>query len=106
MKDRQVEIEDYSLVNMLNQVEKEQAAKARRAQRAQHLDVREKVLMGKKSAIAYYDSSEPPHLMSTADLLRTHYSPNPPARKRAINAELERRNVYDPEGLAMRWGII
>lgn len=49
-----------------------------------------------------------PHLMSTADLLRERYSGVSayPGRVADILSELERRNVHDPEGLAIRWNII
>ena len=49
-----------------------------------------------------------PHLMSTADLLRERYSGVVayPGRTAEILSELERRKVFDPEGLAIKWHIL
>lgn len=49
-----------------------------------------------------------PHMMSTADLLRERYSGVVayPGRTAEILSELERRKVFDPEGLAIKWHIL
>lgn len=53
-------------------------------------------------------SARRPHLMSTADLLRERYSGVVayPGRTAEILSELERRKVFDPEGLAIKWHIL
>lgn len=49
-----------------------------------------------------------PHLMSTADILRERYSGVEmyPGRMAELLSELDRRKVFDPEGLAIRWKLI
>lgn len=49
-----------------------------------------------------------PHLMSTADILRAYFTREEPWPGRAaeLESELERRRVYDPAGLAVKWSIV
>jgi hypothetical protein len=105
--DRLALVEVQAAERRIEEARKQAAAdEQRRKLVTETMPLAEKVKMGQKGGMFYSFGSTPPHLMSTADLLRTHYSVNPQDRKLEINRELQRRQVYDPEGLAIKWGII
>lgn len=69
--------------------------------------VKQLVEQGKKSSIYYFNNATPVFRMSTADILREFYiAATPQDRLDELRAELNRRSVHDPHGLALRWGIL